>query len=289
MTITRASLQRDLTNLGIAPGDVVLARAGLRSVGAGDGDFLAALLDLVGEQGTVLCLAFTRSGFAWRASEIPPFTAASESYAGALPNSMLAHPGAHRSLHPQCSIVAIGRHARELTDGHGPDAGAYEPIRKLMALNGKMMAAGCVASCPGFTTTHLAEVDLGLHRRRIAPWLFISRYIDEQGRVRIFRRPDPGLCSNSYWKFYAAYVNHGILSTGRVGNAYAICAPAVECYAIERAILARDSRFNICGSKDCQTCNLLRWDRIHRWPAYLLRRAMRKRGSVIREVPSIPR
>lgn len=279
MTITPASIQRDLTRLGLAPGDVVLARAGLRSVGGRDGDFLAALLDLVGERGTVACLAFTRGGLAWRASKIEPYTQASASYAGALPNSMIAHPQARRSLHPQCSWVAIGRHARELTEGHGPHAGAYEPIRKLMALNGKMLAVGCVDTCPGFTTTHLAEIDLGLHRRRVAPWLFISRYIDEHGRVRIFRRSDPGLCSMSYWKFYASYVNSGILTAGSVGNAYSICAPAVECYTIEREILARDSRFNLCGSPDCQTCNLLRWDRIHRWPSYLLRRVLRKKTT----------
>nr|WP_315398571.1 AAC(3) family N-acetyltransferase [uncultured Duganella sp.] len=280
MNITSASIRHDLSVLGIVPGDVVLVRAALSAVGrVGDGDFLGALLELVGEEGTVASLAFTAGGLAWRAATIAPFTPTSKSYAGALPNAMIAHPQARRSLHPQCSFVAIGRHARELTDGHGPDAGAYEPVRKLMALGGKMLLAGCVASSPGFTTTHLAEVDLGLHRRRIGKRLFVSRYVDEQGRVRVFHRKDPGLCSNSFWKFYAAYVNAGILTAGRVGNAYAICAPAAECYRIERAILADNPRFTICDANDCLTCNLLRWDRVHRWPAYLLRRALRANNA----------
>jgi aminoglycoside N3'-acetyltransferase len=278
MTLTRSSFRDDFLRLGINPGDVVLARAAYRTVGkpaAGGADFLAELLDLLGDQGTVACLAFTRGGFRWQAAQLPPYTPATPSYAGALPNAMLAHPGAHRSLHPQCSFVAIGRHAQALTAGHGPADGAYEPMRKLIALNAKMLVAGCVATNPGFTTTHLAEVDLGLHRRRIGRWWYISRYLDAQGRVRIFQRRDPGCCSNSYWKFYAEYVRHGVLTTGKVGNAYAICAPACECYAIERAILARDRRFNLCGSPDCLTCNALRWDRIHRWPAWLLRRVLR--------------
>jgi aminoglycoside N3'-acetyltransferase len=278
MTPPRSTFRDDFLRLGINPGDVVLARAAYRAVGkpaAGGGDFLAELLDLLGDQGTVACLAFTRGGFRWQAAQLPPYTPATPSYAGALPNAMLAHPGAHRSLHPQCSFVAIGRHAQALTAGHGPADGAYEPMRKLIALNAKMLVAGCVATNPGFTTTHLAEVDLGLHRRRIGRWWYISRYLDAQGRVRIFQRRDPGCCSNSYWKFYAEYVRHGVLTTGKVGNAYAICAPASECYAIERAILARDRRFNLCGSPDCLTCNALRWDRIHRWPAWLLRRVLR--------------
>lgn len=278
MDITRESIRSDLTNLGVAEGDVILVRAGLKAVGRiTRGDFLDALLDVVGTSGTVVSLAFTRGGFAWQASKILPYTLDSASYAGALPNLMVAHPRSHRSLHPQCSFVAIGNHAQQLTDGHGPNSGAYEPTRKLMALKAKMMNVGCVGSNPGFVTAHLAEVDLGLHRRRIAPWLTISRYVDEHGELRTFRRTDPGLCSSSFWKFYAAYVKSGNLTAGRIGNAYSICAPAAECYAIDREILANNSRFTICDSKDCVTCNVLRWDRIYRWPAFLLRRVLRNR------------
>lgn len=274
---TMQSVAASLAELGLKRGDVVLVRAGLSAIGPiAGGDFLSALLAVVGDSGTVVSLAFTDAAYPWQAGSISPYTVSSTSYAGALPNAMIAHPQGLRSLHPQCSFVAIGRHARQLTAGHGPQAGAYEPVRKLMALNGKMLLVGCVASSPGFTTAHLAEFDLGLHRRRIAPWLKISRYIDEQGRVRTFRRTDPGLCSNSFWKFYAAYVRHGHLSTGRIGKAYAICAPAAACYALEYAILAGDSGYTICDSKDCVTCNLLRWDRLYRWPSFLLRRIWHK-------------
>jgi aminoglycoside N3'-acetyltransferase len=279
MDITRESIRRDLRNLGVVEGDVVLVRAGLKAVGAVDqGNFLDALLDAVESHGTVASLAFTRGGFAWQASKISPYTQDSVSYAGALPNMMIAHPHSHRSLHPQCSIVAIGKHAQQLTDGHGPHSRAYEPVRKLIALKAKMLVVGCVGSSPGFTTAHLAEADLGLHRRRIAPWLAISRYFDEHGAIRTFYRTDPGLCSKSFWKFYAAYVKSGHLTTGLVGKAYSICAPAAECYAIDHEILANNKGFAVCDSADCVVCNVLRWDRIYRWPAFLLSRVLRNRN-----------
>ncbi len=278
MEITRESIRRDLRNLGVVEGDVVLVRAGLKAVGVVDqANFLDALLDAVEPRGTVASLAFTRGGLAWQASKISPYTLDSVSYAGALPNMMIAHPHSHRSLHPQCSIVAIGKHAQQLTDGHGPHSRAYEPVRKLIALKAKMLLVGCVSSSPGFTTVHLAEADLGLHRRRIAPWLAISRYVDEHGVIHTFYRTDPGLCSKPFWKFYAAYVKSGHLTTGLVGKAYSICAPAAECYAIEREILANNKRFAVCDSADCVVCNALRWDRIHRWPAFLLGRLLRNR------------
>jgi aminoglycoside N3'-acetyltransferase len=279
MDITRESIRRDLRNLGVVEGDVVLVRAGLKAVGAVEqGNFLDALLDAVESRGTVASLAFTRGGLAWQASKIPPYTLDSVSYAGALPNMMITHPHAHRSLHPQCSIVAIGKHAQQLTDGHGPHSRAYEPVRKLIALKAKMLVVGCVGSSPGFTTAHLAEADLGLHRRRIAPWLAISRYFDEHGAIRTFYRTDPGLCSKSFWKFYAAYVKSGHLTTGLVGKAYSICAPAAECYAIEHEILANNKVFAVCDSADCVVCNVLRWDRIYRWPAFLFERLFRNRN-----------
>ena len=279
MDITRESIRHDLRKLGVGEGDIVLVRAGLKTVGSVEqGNFLDALLDAVEPHGTVASLAFTRGGFAWQASKISPYTRESVSYAGALPNMMITHPYSHRSLHPQCSIVAIGKHAERLTDGHGPHSRAYEPIRKLITLKAKMLLVGCISSSPGFTTAHLAEADLGLHRRRIAPWLAISRYVDEHGAIRTFYRTDPGLCSKSFWKFYAAYVKNGYLSTGLVGRAYSICAPAAECYAIEREILANDKGFAVCESADCVACNVLRWDRIYRWPAFFLARLFRNRS-----------
>jgi len=272
--ITVPSLEEDFVKLGLARGDTVYIRAKLRAVGRMNREsFLQALFNVLGEDGTVMNIAFTLAAYPWKLSSFPPFTAETPSYAGALTNSMLRHPGAHRSLHPQTSFVAIGKHARYLTSDHGPESGAYEPMRRLIELKGKMMVVGCVESSPGFTTAHLAECDLGLNNRVIAPWLACSRYVDADGSIKTFKRKDTGFCSESYWKFYAHYVRHEVLSAGYIGQAYSICAGAEPCYGIEKAILEKNPRFNVCDSPDCGKCNFLRWDRIHRWPVFLFRRA----------------
>jgi aminoglycoside N3'-acetyltransferase len=271
--ITIASLQADLMKLGLGRGDAVMIRADLGAVGRVDRkSFVQALLNVVGEDGTIITLAFTTSAYAWKLSSVPPFTAQTPSYAGALPNSMLRHAESYRSMHPQCSYVAIGKHARYLTSDHGPESGAYEPVRKIIGLKGKMILVGCVQSSPGFTTVHLAEVDLGLTNRVIAPWLVRSRYVDSDGSIKVFKRRDMGLCSKSFWKFYAHYVRSEVLSAGFVGRAYSICADAEQCYTIEKSILEKNPKFNICDSPDCVNCNLLRWDRIYRWPSFVFRR-----------------
>jgi aminoglycoside N3'-acetyltransferase len=180
--------------LGINTGDTILIRGALSAIGkVNRNEFLKALLESVGPQGTIVSLAFTDSTFLWKAKSLEPFTLKTRSYAGAIPNTMLAHPESHRSLHPQCSYVAIGRHAAEIVAGHGPRSPAYEPIRKLINLDAKMALIGCVSSSPGFTTAHLAEIDLGYHKRAVLPGLMAaSPYIDGEGRVQIFRRTEIG-------------------------------------------------------------------------------------------------
>lgn len=266
-------------SLGIERGDFVLIRAALSSVGrfsGGVSTFLSALLDAVGEEGTIASLAFTDASFIRTPKIEDAFTPDKRSYAGALPNAMLQHPCHYRSRHPMCSYVAIGNYAEMFTSGHDEKSGAYEPIRKLIEHHGKCLLVGCVATSPGFTTAHLAEADLGLLSRIIFPSLNSTYYYSADGQVRLFRRTDLGLCSKSFYKFYSHYVAAGILETGHVGNAYSIIAPAAQAYEIERRVLVENPRFNICDSKDCFICNARRWDRVNMIPGFIVRQAIRR-------------
>lgn len=277
--ITEDDLIKDLSDLGVSLGDTILVRASLGAIGrvvGGAETFIKALLKCVGEEGTIISLAFTDGSFIRKPKIEDAFDCTKKSYAGALPNSMLAYPQAHRSRHPTCSYVAIGKHAEDLTKNHDETSPAYEPIRDIINLNGKCMLIGCVDSSPGFTTTHLAETDLKLSSLVIFPELNSTYYKLPNGDIKLFRRKDPGLCSNSFYKFYALYVRNGILKTGHVGKAYSIIAPAKESYQIDLDALRANSKFNICDSKLCFTCNGGRWDRIHYAPLYLLRVVFKK-------------
>lgn len=278
--LSKESLIEDFGRLGIQRGDVVLIRAALSSVGKISGGaeaFIDALLKTVGEEGTIVSLAFTGATFFKKPKIEDAFNVKKKSYAGALPNAMLARDDAFRSRHPMCSYVAIGKHAEQITADHDENSPAYEPIRKIVELNGKNVLIGCVSSSPGFTTTHLAEADLGMLKRLpIFSGLSSTYYEKEGGGYAIFRRHDPGLCSNSFYKFYALYVKEGVLSTGLVGAAYSILAPAREAYEIEYKKLQEDQKFNICGSKCCLTCNANRWDRIGHMPGFVLRMVYKK-------------
>ena len=278
-SISRESIAADLRKFGLKNGDMVLVRGALSAIGRVQGGaeaVVSALTDVVGASGTVVSLAFTATSFLRKPSPEKAFTLESPTYAGALPSAMLAHPGARRSAHPTCSFVAIGRHADALTEGHDAAARAYEPVRAMIAHGAIGLLVGCVAASPGFTTAHLAEADLGLHKRVIFPWLNSIYYRTEAGALKLFRRPDPGLCSMGFSRFYEHYVREGILSTGFVGGAYTIAVPLASAYHVEYGLLSDDPKFAICDDVACATCNGRRWDRLHHAPALIMRRVIRR-------------
>jgi aminoglycoside N3'-acetyltransferase len=279
--LTKDDLIADFKSLGLVHGDTVLIRADLGAVVGVVSRipnfanmFIDALSCVVSDEGTIISLSFTKCSL-WP-DKNTPFRADTPTNSGSLPQKMLKRPGAKRSRHPTCSFVALGKHAEFITAEHGPDSPAYEPVRKIIELGGKMVLVGCVSSNPGFTTAHLAEYDLGMMKKLIFPWLFSCFYESTNGEVKIFRRTDPGLCSNSYFKFYSYYVTAGILRSAFVGYAYSIMVPSKEAYAIEKQILSNDPKFNICGKPDCFICNAWRWDSIYRMPEFIIRRIIKK-------------
>jgi aminoglycoside 3-N-acetyltransferase len=277
--ITKDQIIQDMKKLGIVSGDTILIRGGLNSVGFisnGGAAFIEALLEVVGENGTIVSLAFTSSTFIRMPKKKDAFDLNKKSNAGALPNAMIRHKDSCRSRHPTCSYVAIGKNAKIIVSDHNENSGAYDPVQKVIDLNGKCVLVGCVKNSPGFTTAHLAEVNLGLLRRVILPGLDKSYYKTDNGEIKLFSRRDSGLCSLSFYKFYSHYVRHECLNSGYIGKAYSILVPAKNSYQIEYDILKNNKQFTVCGEVDCLKCNARRWDRIHMIPVFIFRKIYAK-------------
>lgn len=272
------SLIYDLQQIGIKKGDTLLVRADLGSIGKlsskNRNDYINFLIEAVGEQGTVVGLSFTSSFFI-RKNKNLIFDGTNKSYTGAFANTMLSHPLAHRSKHPTNSFVAIGKNAEYILKGHDEHAGAYEPIRKIMELNGKMILIGCVDTSPGFTTTHLAEVDLGLHKRIIFPALN-GVYYKKDNEIKLFNRKDLGSCSSTFYKFYGHYVKNESLIQGYIGNAYSILMDAAKAYEIDKYTLMENPRVTICDNPDCMLCRARRYDNLKDLPGFVFRKMSKK-------------
>ena len=276
---TRESLIEDLQRLGIKAGDVVYYRVDLSAVGLSPKrylDFFETTLEFAGPEGTIVCPTFTRAGHPSLMDKSKPFDLTTPSHSGGwLARMFLNHPDVVRSAHPVNSFAAIGKHAEYICAEHDETKPGCWPTSRMMELDAKQPIIGCVESNPGFITVHWAQYLLGLalRMRRKGDYGVYYRKADE---VKLFVADHRGGCSLGFGGFYPEYERRGILTSGRVGDAYSICATMRETFEIEEEILKKNPRFALCDDPWCRKCRTL-WEYNRRdVPMYYVRHALRR-------------
>lgn len=181
---TRADLARDLAALGLRAGDMVMAHAGMRSVGPllnGPDALIDAIRDLIGPAGTLMAYVgwdTRHDDFLdddgrvlpeWR-NRVPGFdldASRATRLNGALAEFLRTTPGAVRSGNPGMSMAAIGARANWLVADHPQDYGCGEgtPLAKLVEAGGRVLMVG--APHDTCTLMHLAEHRADIPGKRI--------------------------------------------------------------------------------------------------------------------------
>ncbi len=239
---TRKDLADQLAGLGLAASDAVLVHAGLRSIGpilGGPDTVIAALLDVVGPEGTIL-------GYCdWQMAEgaqsdlrlrpfVPPFdpqaSRAIRDY-GAFPELLRTTPGACRSGSPGASCAALGGRAEWFTADHALDYGygPHSPFGKLVEAGGKTLLLG--APLDTMTLLHHAEHLADIPGKRVlryeAPILLngqtVWRWFEE------FNTGEPvveGLNEDYFEDVVEEFLHTGAGHRGLVGHAPSVLVKA---------------------------------------------------------------
>jgi aminoglycoside N3'-acetyltransferase len=255
--ITKNDLIKDLSALGVKSGDLLHLKVSMRAIGKVEGGaatLLDALLDIVGEEGTLVSDAFV--------STFPlPLTPDQEkvimddhsaSYAGAFVNEMIKHPDMKRSKHPVQKYVAIGSEAEKLCVNHTPESGGYDLLHDMAKQDAKNLTIG--KKVAGVGTTHVAIDLLGFQRRQINRGVL---YRDDNGAIKLAKMNWNGGCAAGFPKFIPHYFQHGaVLGDGKVGNARGLLTSMKGTLKVEMDILSKDSRFFLCDDKTCYSCQM---------------------------------
>lgn len=172
--VSPALLVRQLADLGVEPGDVVMVHASLKAIGpvrGGAPEVARALQSAVGPEGGLLAYAsWDRSSYDetlngrrlspnaradWPAFD--PATANVYPGFGMLNTHLRVLPGALRSAHPDASMIAVGPMAASLVSEHrlGDPYGPTSPLHRFVALGGKVLMLG--APLDAVTVLHYAE------------------------------------------------------------------------------------------------------------------------------------
>lgn len=173
--VTRSRLRRELGELGLRGGDIVMFHTEMSAIGyvaGGPATLIGALRDAVGQRGTLMVTCgwndappydFTTWPQAWQdavrqehPAYDPVLSEADHSY-GRLPEALRRWPGAVRSRHPDAGFAALGAAAHSLMDDHPWDQphGTDSPLARLADMGGRVLLLG--APLDSLTLLHHAE------------------------------------------------------------------------------------------------------------------------------------
>ena len=251
--LARSRLLGDLRALGLREGSAVLVHARMSALGwviGGSGTVVSALLEALGPEGTLMAYASWQE-HVYHAAEWPeehraaylaeppvfdPATAEAARDHGRIPERVRTWPGARRSVHPEASMVAVGRLARELTadhpqrDAYGPDS----PLGRLVAAGGDVLMLG--APLEALTILHHAEAIAAAPGKRTVAFeipvataggVELRTYTDIDTSRGAYRYEDLDLpFEDEFTTIGALALEAGIGTTGSVGAATCHLFPA---------------------------------------------------------------
>ena len=193
-TLSQVELRSILiSDLAIKQGDVVFVHSSMRNLYC---DFdksaiLGILMEVVGREGTLAfpCWQFNiRAEDYIRDHDIVFDIRNSPSAMGKIPDTLRLRKDAFRSFHPTNSIVAIGKHARDLTQGHDTDiypCGFSSPFYKLIDLDAKIIGLGVTVSSLTFVHTVEDTIKDEFPLKTRSTTVYPCKCLDEQGLERI--------------------------------------------------------------------------------------------------------
>ena len=265
--IARSRLAAELRALGLREGGVAMVHTRMSALGwvvGGSGTVVAALLDALGRDGTLVAYASWQE-HVYHAAEWPaehraaylaeppvfdPATAEAARDHGRIPERVRTWPGARRSVHPEAGVVAVGPLARELTADH-PQADAYgpdSPFARLVAACGQVLMLG--APLDTLTLLHHAEAIATAPGKRTVtfeipvavPGGVVRRtYTDIDTSRGAYPYERLGLPGDEFEAIAGAALEAGIGVKGSVGEAACHLFPAPELVRFGAAWI--DDRF----------------------------------------------
>ncbi|MEA2017883.1 MAG: AAC(3) family N-acetyltransferase [Campylobacterota bacterium] len=271
----KESFFKQMQGLNIKKSDTLFINCNLEKLGIIQGfkrmDYLNLFLDYLGEDGTLVALAYTGAGRSiFNNENIPYFDGTQKANTGAFSNIMLKHLKATRSMHPSNSIVVIGKNAEYITKNHNENSGAYSFIKQIIELDAKVLLIG-MSNFPGFVT-HKVEEDLQLYKQY---WdRFLLKVKLKNGKI--FYRKDPGGCSSTFGRLYQYYIKEEKLLAGYINNTYSLSINAKDAYDIDMKIIKNNPNILICDNPNCYRCRVSRWKTIWRVPFFIVKKVFQK-------------
>lgn len=260
MKVNKERIKEDLVKIGLSKNDIVIVHSSLKKIGyveGGPNTVIDALLEVIGEKGTLLMPTFTNPFPSMKDYE--PFNAKkSASTVGLITDVFWRRKGVLRSTHPSHSVAAFGYYAEEFIKGHTEKSSALgidSPFHKAVKRGAYVLFLGTTFSSASLG--HIAEVIAQ------APYIDIPVYgaedcevIDEEGNRRIihYTKEIPG-DGTGFKKLKPLLEQRGMIKTGFIGQAPSMLVKGKDFLEVAVEMIKKDPLFLLCHKPECEECN----------------------------------
>ena len=256
MEVSKRRISDDLRALGIDRGDHLSMGIALSKVGRVDGSgpdgFIDAVLDVLGEEGTLMVNTFNFFYLTAEQAEAHPFDISQPCVTGAVPEALRKRPGALRSRHPTKSVAALGKKAEYLTNSHGPESEPYLPYTLLANIAGKSLFVGLGDNLVAIR--HAAQYDAGLND---AASIRVYASYKEGGAIKVLGSTDYHACCNVLRNLVPPIRKRGLLREGVIGSAPSILIDTGEALHAMTEMLIANPTLTLCPVISCAWCREL--------------------------------
>jgi len=261
----KEDLKKAFLNAGLAEGDIVCVHSSLKSIGYvdnGPAALIEALIEMVGEGGTVVMPVFTYSFLKNDGMEPEPFDVDNTpSKTGLITEVFRKWPGTRRSIHPTHSVAVRGKRAEYFTAGHILTSafGLDSPLHKILIAGGKILLVGV-----GFercSYIHVAEVLANLYYKDIFCWRHLGWEPEalirkEDATVeKVILSEVPG-CSENFKVVNSLAEEKGLVRFSHIGNARTILVDAAALLETVIESCRKNPDFLLCPGDSCPACSL---------------------------------
>jgi aminoglycoside 3-N-acetyltransferase len=240
--LTKSDLEKGFQEVGVAAGDTLLVHSSYKSFGGVDGGpqtVIDALLEVLGEEGTLIMPAFNFDfckGAPWDVNETP-------SHMGIITELVRQNPESRRVFHPIYSFSILGKHKDYLSSVTDKSAyGAGSLFAKLRELDGKMLIIGLDYTNSWTFVHHIEEME-GVNYRYMKE--FSGEITDAEGNTyqdtftMLVRDIEMGVVTEVN-PMGTLMEKAGVVSVGKIGEAVVKLMKANEAYAFTAREMKRD-------------------------------------------------
>jgi aminoglycoside 3-N-acetyltransferase len=238
---TKQTLVQHLKQIGLQSGDSVLVHSSLSKIGfinGGSKTVVDALLEVLGDQGTLLFPSFPAVGKnKLYLDEHPVFDIKNTpSQMGSITEYFRTMKGVLRSFHPTDAVCAIGPLAHYYTDTHYGQITPYtnfSPFKKLCDQHGKILMLGThLSSCSNF---HSLEDAVDFKYPVYDKKIYAIKMIDGNGKESIMKTKvhDPAYSSKRDCNaFKPLFLKEKVLADGTIGEAKSMLIDAHKMHEV---------------------------------------------------------